>query len=354
MNRKEYEEFEKKMNAITDPAELEKAMQQNEFELKRRAKLPIYGGLSGFIASGVFVLLAGVLSAWTGGLLWIALGISLAGMGVSTVGAIIARHKYAVFERAMRTRKKLKTILAEGKGHTAMERASLEKRLVKDLRWLQENRLISTREREIYGNVMRPVVARGGTDYEARMAEIRERAASCNQTMDNMASNVRAAMDLDLENNAQAWNSRGDNIEEDKTFDGYLKISSQSRNPENGVPCSNSDGKPVFDKYAVLSASSDKELALMLRGLSKTIQTSIKDGSMPFPIKIEASGLGEMIIDGWGPDGLLITSPDGIIRDGVCQFDIMAKEIYDKLPEVEVSEEQTEEQDREEEQSQEK
>lgn len=333
MRRKEFIEYERKMNSITDDEALKKAMQENEFKLKSKAKLPIYGGLSGSLASIALFLLTGILSGWTVGVLWVVATIMGAGVLASTASAIVARHKYAVFNRAMRTRKKILEINQDGRDYTAMERANLECRLRKDLQYLNKKRLISTREKDIYGQVMRPIIARGGSERDVRLAEIQAQAETYNMTMDHFASDVREVMAKDVEANEDRLDAKEDNIDKDTTFDGSIKISSQSRNTITGAPLVDSEGNPVFDKYAQFNATSDKEVVMMLRGISQVLKQRSNKNAMPYPIKIEAKGFGDIVISSWGADGLVINGPEGtILCDGGNGFDNLAKDIFSKLP----------------------
>ena len=344
MNRKKYEAYEEQMNSITDPEALKRAMQTNEYELRRKAVRPIWGGFSGSVASIMLFILTGILSGWTVGVLWVVGSIMGAGILGSCVTAAVARRKYGVFTRAMRNRDKLKAMIEDGKDHTAFERARVEHRLQSDLKWLQKHRLISTREQEIYSSVMRPVIARGGTESDARREEIRNHAMACNHTMENIATEVRDLINTEVANNSDKWNSKGDNIDSSRTFEGYLKISNQSRNTVTGEGKTDSEGKPLFDQQVRLSANSDKDLALLLIGLSNSLKQHSADKNLSFPLKIEAFGYGGVEITEWGEGGLVLTSPRGtILTEGENVLEQLAKEIFDKLPEAEPVREESEE-----------
>lgn len=349
MFKKKFEEYEKKMNAIEDPVALKKAMQANEAELSRKAKLPIYGGVSGSAASIALFVLTGILSGWTVGVLWVVATIMGAGVLASVTGAAVARHKYSVFKRAMRNRAKLQAMQEAGRDHDAVERAKTEQRLNKDLSWLQRKRVISTRERNVYGSSIGDAAAAGGGVYEAQVERMQQQAAAYNAAMDNLASDIRETIEAQRASDEAAWDQRADNISPDATFAGFVRISSQSRNTVTGEPCVDAEGKPVFDKYAQIGANSDKEIAAVLLGISATLKRNIERGVMPFPIKIEAAGLGDVMVDAWGEDGLVITNPNGtILREGGNQLETLASEIFSRLPicDTPPSEEHEEETDR--------
>ncbi len=333
MNKAKFAEYEARMNAITDPEVLKRAMQQNEFELRKKANRPIWWGSTGIAASVALFLLTGVFSGFTIGALWVVGTIMGAGFIASTVLSLVARRKYAIFNRAMKNRSKLRAMMEE-EGHTAEQRAYLEKKLNKDLAWLHKKRLISQRERDEYGrNYVRPAVARGGTARDANREEEQARATAYNQTMDGLGAEVRDIMTHETTVRGAEWASRESNIEEDRSVSGTITVSSQSRNTETGMPSCNAEGTPLFDKRVDFNISSDKDLALVLYGVSTALKAHAQDGTLPFPLKIQATGHDGLTIDTFGEDGLIILTPEGtILAEGGNQLDNMAAAIFSALP----------------------
>lgn len=329
MNRAQYLAYDNKMQSITDPVELQAAMDANKANITQRSKYPTFASLGagwGFVA---LFLLTGFLSGWTVGVLWVVATIASAGLASSVIAGIAGYLKYHKYFRALKTREKLAKLQKDGKNHFDKERMRLETRLNKDLAYCRRKRLISSREVEVLGNALpRPEVLPEDV-VSAEREKIKAEAEALNHTMEGLQDDTLLAM-ADEREKCKVFD---ENISKGQHFEGVVEVSAQARD-EDGKPKVNENGEPVL-LGANFNALSDKDFALLLKGIATNLGQKYDSDALPLPITIQTMDRSGNMLDALnnGTGTIIIdrANVEAILKDGspLIQF---ADNIISQLP----------------------
>lgn len=350
MNRAEYNVYDSKMANINDPIQLKTELENSKQRIEKNSKYPTIASLGsgwGFLA---LFLLTGFLSGWTVGVLWVVATIAGVGIASSAIAGLIGHIKYRKYFRALKTQERLAKLQDDGSNHFDKLRLRLERSLSKDLAHCVKKRMISHREADLRRRVLRPVVL--SEDALANEQErIREEAATLNQTMMNFKAEAESR--CAAEGSKAENNKLKDNISDVKHFEGIISVNAQERD-EAGNPKVDEAGNPVMIG-ANFNAYSDKEFALLLKGISQNLKNKLDSNTLPLPISIQVCDKDGNALDisSDGSGAIVIKNTDGeVIKGESNPLDIVADSILSKLPidpdaEKEAAEEKEEKDERE-------
>lgn len=285
MDKAEFEKYNEKMSKITDVAKLQKAIIENEDDIRKKAKMPALASLGGGWGSLALLLLTGFLTGWTFGVFWIVAAIAGAGILASGVAGLAGYMKYRKYFRAIRTQKRLQQMLDEPENKNEKKRARLERSLNKDLDYCRRKCLISDAERNYRMNSFgRPVVRDSAEASALAEEEVRAEVLAHQQTMSTFADAV--ASQIAEESFVAKYAPLKDNIDDRRPMNATILVKGCDFDEQGFIKCDETSGEREYIEAQFL-AESDKDCAKYLRGISQNIKNKLADNSLRLPISIQ-------------------------------------------------------------------